>query len=347
MGMATNLLKPRWSVAIVLLILATAGLVGSVMARWTHDVALDTDSWMEVVGPIGTSEVVTDALSGRFSQELIDWIDAEERIGALLPPILEPLAPEIGDFVEELIVSETVRFFGSSVYERAWLFVNENAHPAAVAILRDEVPFGSTAQGVVTVDFVPVLTPIVDAVFDRLDELIDWVPALVRDQVDMFETIDTIIGTYRAEGLPQWLGGIEVFRSDRLAGLQETVATLDRLVWVLPVVTLLLVAGAVYFAPRKWVMGAIMAGAAAVGFVVARLLVAAMVNSVVSDIQSTAGANVAIEIFDGLTGGLNELLVILAVMAGLAAAIVGGWVYFGTERGEDTEEEVDEAVDVD
>lgn len=334
MGVAASLLKPRWSIAIVLVILATAGLVGSVMARWTHDVAFDTDAWMEIVGPIGTNEAVTDTLSERFSRELIAWIDAEERIGALLPSILEPLASEIGGFVDGLIVEETGRFFRSGVYERAWLLINENAHPAAVAIIRDEVPFGSTSEGVVTVDFVPLLTPIVDTVFERLVDLIDWVPSLVRDQVDMMVTIDSIVTTYREEGLPQWLAEVEVFRSDRLAAVQETAATLDRLVWVLPVLTLLFVVGAIYFAPKKWQMGAILAGAAAVGFMATRLLVSATVDSVVSRIESTTGANVAYEIFDGLTGGLTRLLVILAVIAGLGALIVGGWLYYTEERPE-------------
>ena len=40
-----------------MVILATAGLVGSVASRWVDDILFDTDTFMEAVGPIGTDEV--------------------------------------------------------------------------------------------------------------------------------------------------------------------------------------------------------------------------------------------------------------------------------------------------
>lgn len=318
-------MKRRWPAAVLFAILAVLGLVASVASRWTHSVLFDTDRWMETVGPIGTSEPVTDVLSDRFSVALIEWIDAEERLGDLLPPLLAPVATPIAERMNELIVQETEQFFESDFYASAWLKLNRSAHSAAVAIVRDQVPFTSTAGGVVTVDLIPILTPITDAVFQRLEELVEVVPDVIKDQIEIDDTIDEVIDFYETEGLPDWLGGVEVYSSDRLAVVQQTTATLDKLVWVLPIVTLIFGAAAVCFAPNRGRLVAGLLGGAALGWLTAWGLVNLVVDSVVDGIQSSTGAEVANEVFRGITSGLRELLVILGVLAALAAAGVGYW----------------------
>lgn len=332
--MAARLLRQRWSVAIVTLILAATGFVGSVASRWTHDVLFDTDSFMETVGPIGTSEVVTGALSDRFSGTLTDWIDAENRLTELLPPVLTPMAGRIGERVDEIISDETDRFFTSEVYEQAWLGLAESVHTAAVAIIRDQVPFVSTAGGEVEVDLIPIMTPIVDRVFDRLTELGEAIPQVILDQVDFDDSITEAIGVYETEGLPGWLGEIQVYSSDRLANIQKTTSLLDRLVWVLPVVTVLLAVGALYYAPKRGRMVVAMLASAGVGWLLASVLVSRLVGTVVGNIESTTAAAVADEVFTGITSGLIRILAILGLVAAVGALGVGAWLYSTREKGE-------------
>lgn len=332
--MASNFLKQRWSIAVVLAILATAALVGSVASRWTHTVLLDTDAWVDVVGPIGTGDAVTTTLTDYASQELIQWVDAEGRLQDLLPPNLAPLASLVAPFVNDLITDETAKFFQSDLYAEAWVRINRTAHAAAVAIVRDQVPFVSTEGGNVTVDLGAVLTPIADRFFGRLSELTDAIPPGLADRVEVDDTIDNIVTTYQNEGLPDRLSSIQVYTSERLAAIQQTVATLDLLVWVLPVLTVLFAAGAWFFAPNRWLMVAILLGAAALGWFLAWLALTTLVNSVVAGIDSSTATIVAEEIFDGITNGLKGLLVVLAIVAGVGAVGVGGWLYY-QERHED------------
>lgn len=327
--------RRRWSLAVGLAILAVVGLVASVASRWTHDILFDTDRWIETVGPIGTSEPVTDALGERFSNALIEWIDAEERLVALLPPLLAPVAEPIADRVDQLIVDETTQFFESDFYEEAWLTVNRTAHSAAVAIVRDQIPFASTAGGVVTVDLIPLLTPITDRVFERLGEIVEVVPDVIRDQIDIDDTIEEVIGVYETEGLPDRLADVEVYSSERLAAIQQTTAVLDRLVWVLPVVTLLFAVAAVYMAPKRGRMVAGLLGGAALGWFLALLAVNSVVANVVSGIDSTSTAQVANEVFTGITSGLTHLLLTLGAVAALGAAAVVTWGWY-RERTQDT-----------
>jgi hypothetical protein len=339
-GVATRVLNQRWSVAIVMLILATAGLVGSVASNWVHETLFDTDSFMETVGPIGTSDAVTGAMADKFSGTLIDWIDAENRLTDLLPPVLAPMAGRIGDRVDGIIVDETDQFFASETYEKAWLRLSRSVHTAAVAIVRDQIPFVSTEGGEVTVDLVPIMTPIVDRVFARLTELGEAIPQVILDQVDFDESIAQVVDTYETEGLPGWLSEVQVYTSDRLATIQKTTSLLDRMVWVLPVVTLLLAIAALYYAPRRGRMVVVMLGAAGVAWLLASALVNRLVSTVVGNIESNTAAAVAEEVFAGLTSGLTRILLILGVVAAVGALGVGGWLYYAREREESEVEAV-------
>ncbi len=334
LGVATDLLsrerllKQRWGIAIAFVVLTMVGVVASVSSWWAHRVLFDTDTWMETVGPIGTNEVVTDALSDRFSTVLIDWIDAENRLEGLLPPILAPLASYGSGFINDAIVRETDEFFASELYANSWYQVNETAHSTAVAIIRDELPNASTAEGVVTVDLVPFLTPIVDRVFAGMTALGDAIPDVLLDQVNVDETVAAIIDNYETEGLPDSLRAVEVYSSERLAAVQRTAVVLDALVWVFPFLSVAFAAGALYFAPRRSWMAAILFGAAALGWFLTWLGVTVAVDAIVSGIKSQAASDVAGAVFQGVTDGLTTLLVVLAVAGTACALAVVGWAYY-------------------
>lgn len=334
--MASNLLKRRWATAIVFVVLTTIGVVASVASWWTHQVLFDTDTWMETVGPIGTDEVVTDALTDKVSAELIDWIDAQNRLEELLPPRLAPVAGLLAPLVNDLIVEETGDFFESEFYGNAWLEVNETAHRAAVAIIRDQLPFASTAGGVVTLDLIPVLQPIADRVFMRLGQLGDALDVLA-DRLTIDDTIDQVVQTYQEEGLPDRLGAVEVYSSDDLAAIQQWTALLDRLIWILPIVTLLFAAGAIYFAPNRWHVAIALLGAAALGWLLAGWAVNLIVGSIVGGIETPTTAAVAEQIFSGVLDGLINLLIWLAVAAGVLSLGVFAWDYYSGRR--DSEQE--------
>ena len=318
----------------MLLILTTAFLVASVASRWTHDVLFDTDAWLDTVGPIGTEEVITDALSERVSDSLIEGLDMENRMETALPPVLAPLAGLVAPWVNDAIVEETNGFFESDFYEDAWLAINARGHAAVVAIIRDQLPLVSTEGGVVTVDLEPILSPVTDRVFDRLTELGEVIPDAILDRVDIDETVSEIMQTYEEEGLPERLRTVQVYDSERLAAVQQATALFDRLVWVLPVITIVLAAAAIYFAPLRGLMVVLLLGSAAVGWILAWFAVQLVGNAIVSSIDATTTAAVADEVFTAATDGLTTLLVWLAVVAGLASVVVGWWLYRGEEEEE-------------
>lgn len=324
MAIPEHLLKRRWSVAVIAALLAAVGLVATVASRWTHDTLFDTDSWVETVGPIGTDPIVVEALGERVADELIEWLNTGSRIEEALPTVLDPLALLFKTQIDDFILTETTAFFESDIYEGLWEGVNRTAHSAAVAIIRDEVPLTSTEGGVVTVDLTPLVMPIVDGVVVRLEGLGEAIPDLILDRVEVDETIGGLVDSYEEAGLPGWMSEIEVFSSERLASIQTATATLDRLVWVLPVLTMILLVAALYWAPNRSRMTAVLLGLGGLGWLASWLAINGIVSSIVGAVESAQGSSIARQLLDGITGGFEGLLLTLFVLA-----VVGGGAILG------------------
>lgn len=315
----------RWVLAALLGLLTLIGAVGTVVGRWSHDVLLDTETWVETVGPVGTAPEVVDALSRYFTRELNDFLAPSERLQELAPDALDPLAIRAGGVVESIIESETREFLEGETYEALWLGLNESAHSAAVAIIRDQVPFFSTAGGEVTVDLTPLLSRIVDRVVVVLREVGDVVPQIVLDRAEFDDTVGELINTYETEGLPDRFSNVVVFESERLGGIQQTVAMFDRLVWVMPFLTIVLAVGTIWIAPNRVLMGLALLGSAVVAWLLSIWIVNAIVSSIVSGVASEQTAVVAQAMLESVTDGLLTLLIILSIGGILTGAGVFVW----------------------
>ena len=325
MGIQTGLLKRRWSVAVALAIVAAVLLTATVASRWTHDVLFDTDSWTETAGAIGTQPEVIESLADAAANVIDDVLDAERRLMNLLPEPLTPLAGLLAAQVDSFVEEETLQFFSSDLYEDIWLRLNRVTHTAAIAVIRDEVPVVSTAEGEFTVDLTPIIEPIVERVLDRLVALGESIPDGVLNFVDIDEVIGDLIANYEEDGLPETLTTIEIYSSERLAAVQAGAVTLDRLVWVLPVLTLIAIGGAVYLAPNRARMAGLLLGLGAVALLAAFVAVNAIVGQVVSGVENASTSRVVSAVLDGITGGLEALLVVLVVLGGVGALSMAGW----------------------
>ena len=334
MGFRDHLLKRRWSTSIALALIAAVALVATVISRWTHDVLFDTDTWVATIGEAGTEPEVTNALADRVSTSVIDWLDAEDRLKTVLPPVLEPLSPLVAARFENSIEEGAEAFFSSERYEQIWLQLNETAHRGAVAIIKDEVPSVSTAGGVVTVDITPLVSPVVEGALDRLGTVGEAIPEVLLNRTEVDEAIAASVEELKARGLPDWMSSVEVFRSDQLAAVQTGAAILDSLVWVLPFLTILLIGAALYLAPDRVRMGGLLLFLAALGWAASLVGINSVIGSVTGGFESSDTANIAQRLMDGITGGLEALLVALIAAAGTGTVAVLGWAFYRALRGD-------------
>ena len=344
----------RW-LAVTLVILTTVGVVATTVAVWAHQTVFDTDAFMDTVGPaiedpavvaavsdyaseqaIAALDIearVTDGLTRLdegLSQRIIDTLDVDERALAVIDrldrPTLAALSPPITTALETRVTEVVDRVITSERFSTRFPEIVRSAHAAAVAVVRGDLadfPNVSVVDGNVQLNLLPVMAEILRDVAAELRGFGPdiTVPAVVSDRID--EGREQLAAALGAR-LPDDFGQITVMSADRLSEIQEGANRLDRLVWLLALVTLVLALLTIVVAPnrrRTTIQLAIAIVAAfAVGMVVLRRLDEAILDSIVDPGQALAARSVVSEVLSGLRSGA-------IILVGIAAAIgVGAYV---------------------
>ncbi|MDX2378151.1 MAG: hypothetical protein QNM02_00145, partial [Acidimicrobiia bacterium] len=224
----------RHWVSIVCVVLGGLLLPLTVLVRWTSNTVLDTDSYVETVAPLAQNEDIQEALSFRVSVIILDAIDFRQQAEDALPSRAGFLAAPIESGVRILVQDVVDELVSTQAFERLWEDVNRLGHENVVAVLTGE---GNdtldTANGKVVVR----LGPITEEVLNRLDEILgtDLKNAIPDERLD---------------------GEFVLVESDELANLQDEISLFDRLSWLIPILTIALLAASVIISrPRRLAFG--------------------------------------------------------------------------------------------
>ncbi len=248
----------RRAVTAVLLVLAVLVTVVTIPARYVEHTVLDTEGYLEVVGPLASEPAVQEAVSAAITREVTAQIDVQalvddalsnaagrERVPDALTRLSPVVGPALANQVDTMIARAADRLVQSQAFVTLWISANEVGHGTAARVLEDRSgEYLDIENGVVSVP----LDPFVEEVRDRL--------------VDRGLTI--------AERIEPQGRSITLFESDDLAAVSDGVTWLDRLTPWLPVIVLVLVAAAVgdAGAGRRLRTVAVAAGAIALAMLV-------------------------------------------------------------------------------
>jgi hypothetical protein len=209
-------------VAVALLLVVASILAPlAVISVWTKNTLLDTDQYVDTVGPLARNQAIIDAAARNISDALISSTDVEAKIKDALPPRARFIAGPVADSLETLIERVAVRLLSSDRFQTVWERANRRAHNQVVDVLTGEGTTVTTTNGEVAVN----LTPVVDRVKKRLNDL----------GIDVFDDVS-------AERVSPRL---VLFQSDELEQVQGLTNLLQKGAIVLPIVTLLLYAAAI------------------------------------------------------------------------------------------------------
>ena len=230
---AANVEKPsrhrgRAITSIVLIVIASLLLPLAGMTVWVRNMVMDTSRYVDTMAPLASDPAVQEAVSVRVSNELVSALDVAKRAKAALPERAQFLAAPIAAGAQQLVQTATLKILESDQFDKIWRFANDRAHDQVVSALT-----GRKGKAVTTADGKVVLNlgPMAQAVAARLANLGVGVPKnldVTRLNVK-FVLID----------------------SADLASVQDYAKLLDKLAWVLPVLTLLLFGLAILIAPRR------------------------------------------------------------------------------------------------
>lgn len=224
-----------------LAVLTCVATLASVVAVWTHETLFDTDSWMEIVGPLADDPAVIDAVGAALSDQLFQVLDTQQLATKALPEQAAFLAAPLTNAVEGYVATGVEQVLQTEQFRQIWDRANRLAHDAAVKILRGEPVRGlTTANGTVTLNLLPLLARAMTFLDEKAPRLFGDgpIPSITADMpIDQArQELSTALG----RPLPEGFGVFILFQNDQLAAAQRGATLFDQLVYVLIGLTLIL-----------------------------------------------------------------------------------------------------------
>ena len=293
----------RWTGAIVLLLVAGLLATASVAARFAQKEILDTETYVATVAPLASDPAVQNAVTARVSSEVIKQIDVPKLINDLAAATGRPnadaianaIAGPVSGAVESFVQKTVATFVQSPEFETLWVNANTAAHTQLSAVLTGEDTEVVKTEGN---QIMLEVGPIVAQVKQRL--------------------IDS--GLSVASKIPSVSVQVPVMTVEDLTQIQSYVNLLDNLATLLPFAALILLALAIWLAPKH-------RRAALIGAIVIAILMIVMlitlnaVRSAYTNEVANKGLNVpaALALYDTLLRFLIQAVEALLIVSIVAA----------------------------
>lgn len=341
----------KWT-AVVFVVLTSLALVVSTVAVWAHETVFDTDQFMEVVEPaledpafysaisdyasdqaleaLAIEERVTTALEqldAYISEALVDALDPDPRILELLQrfdrPSLTALAPPIIEALESRVVETIDAFFTSDEFRTRFPQLVRQVHEAAIALVRNDLaalPNVYIENGEVRLNLIPTITQALQRVLEEIRDFLPDVtlPDIVADSVQ--EGREQLAAALRAE-LPEDFGQLTIMTESSLSEIQQVARRVDRAVWLVVIVTILLAVATLAVSPNRRRTLIQLAVGVVAGFVLAMVIIRNLNDAILEEISSPDGVRAADALFAEVASSLGTLMTIIVVTAVLVGVI--------------------------
>jgi hypothetical protein len=326
----------RWMV-LLLVVLASIGVLASTVSLWTHSLLFNTDRWVETVGPVLDDPQVTHDLSVYITERAIEASDLEARVAEALPPRAQFLAPAITDAAYDFVQKRMEERLNRPETYDLWLKLNAFAHERLVAVLEGDSTYIQLNGDEVQLN----LVPLVAKAMELLEEVL---PGALEDRVDVpqidpaasAEEMRAQLESATGRTLPEDFGTVVLFKGDQVTEAQQAVRIFKAAVIAILVVTILLIAAALLFS-RARLRTLVQLGLGTVlAVVVARVAVDRLSDAVVESIGEREGVSIARALIESAAGNFLDVLIWLIVagaLVSLAAYLGGKRTWFVVARG--------------
>lgn len=311
----------------LLTLLACLAIIVTVPAGWTYRTIFNTGAFVDRVTPIGFDPAVTPVLSDRLTTQIFGLIDVEAIVAEALPPRGQILAGPLTGGIEDFVRGKVDGVLSSDRFRDRWIQANRFAHTQIVAVLRNESEIVDTAGGRVVLNLLPVVN-------EALQSIESQAAGLFQKDVDLPEVTGGEVPDRAREAIssalgvevPTDFGEIVVFESDRLGAAQDAVSFFDRAIVFLVILTLVLIALALWMSRRRRRTLLQLVVGSMVGIVVVRRLALWVEDEVVALAQRPDGERALGAITDQVFGSFFTvtLIVIIVGLAIVAIALITG-----------------------
>jgi len=243
----------RRSVVAVLVAISCLFVLLSATVVWAHRTLLDTGTFVGTVGPVFQDPAVASAVAARATDELFTELNLQTRLRDALPPKVSFAAVPITNATKGYVAGKLTNVLSSPRFQAVWTAALTATHKQLVAVLRGQNTAAVSSSG----DYIVLNT------VPLINQALGQVSGLASDLAGKPVTLPTITSAdppqqavnklSQALGvqLPSNFGEITLVRSSDLATVRQGVKAFDGLTLILPLVTIVLIALALWLSVNR------------------------------------------------------------------------------------------------
>ena len=245
--------RTRGVVAVALVVVTSLLVTVSVTAVWARRNALNTDRYVETIGPVAQDVRVQRALGRYITDQAMSAIDPEALFESALPERGQILAAPLTSALRGFVNDRVDAFLATDDFSRLWVRINEVAHERVVDVLNGDLPPSLQVRGNdVVVNVIPVVNQVLARIGDASPEIFGRtvnLPTVTVDEIpeDAIQKVESALG----RDLPENFGQFTVFDASKLQQVQDTVTLFNRLVVVAVILAAVLFALTLWVSPRR------------------------------------------------------------------------------------------------
>jgi hypothetical protein len=285
----------RKIVVVLLVVLGCLVLVLASLAFWTRYTLLNTNGWVNAVGPIPQNPTIAQSVSVYLSAEIFKEIDVDQAIAEMLPENFQMLGMPLSKALQGLVQDTIASLIQSDIFNTVWVGVNRNIHSLVVSVLRGEGDLVYLQSGQLVIDF---------------SDLIGFIQSSFGlEDIDLAGEND---------------GRIVLLESQQVAYLQEIIYYLDTFGLLLPLLSLILFAAAWFVSLWRRMTLLWIGVAIAITMLVSLIAYDFIQSAVIISITDPLARIIGRELWDVVTAGLVTQTIVLTVFGILIA--IGAWL---------------------
>jgi len=316
--------RSRRVLAGIALVLACLTILISTVALWAHQVAFNTERFTSLVSNVIDEPAVIDPLAAQVSAQVVTGLDMQTRIASRLPDAMKPLAVPITASLQEAITSRLERALSNPKIQQALVSTISVAHEKVMNLLRDRSDAVQVVNGYVVID----VWPMIDTALSELQSM-GLIPADIQlpdlSEADIGSRLGPVLESKLGVTLPPDFGTIQLMPADRLTTARTVVRAFDIIVILLIVLSVVLVALALWLSTNRRMMVIYLALGVLIAFLLARLSTNTITSSVVGGIADEGLAGALRTVIDTTVGNLRQITGYILIVTGIVAIVAYLW----------------------
>ncbi len=322
-GPARRPSRTRGILVWLLVLLCCVAVVVSGVTIWVHYTVMNTNGYMNLVGPIGKDPQAIQNLSSYIAGQAVTATDLQARVAAALPSKAQLFAGPITGAVEDFITKGTTKVLSTPKAYDLWLQINRVGHEKVVALLRGQTNNVYIKGSDVNLNLLPLVSQVLVWVDGKLPGALStrFSPPVITPSMSPQAGIQEV-ANWSGKPLPSTFGQITLLQSNALGPAQTAVKWFDRLTWILPLVTAALIALTIWLSRRRGRTAIAIGIGAAIAIFLARVIVVRASTYLTDQLKSGGGLHIAKDVVSAALGPLTTITIWICVIGVVVALLV-------------------------